>query len=96
MQKFILPLFILFVSNLAWAVDPVIRDTLPPCDSSPATGKPPCSTDSDSINIPPKTPDDKGVIVPPEIPPQGLPNRTPSKKRDLTEPKTKSENPEIK
>ncbi|MPS49074.1 hypothetical protein [Methylobacillus sp.] len=56
--------------------DPVpIDNTKPPCDRNPATGKPNCEVDSESIKAPPTMPRERdSVIVPPEVPAEGLPN----------------------
>lgn len=61
--------------------------TLPPCDQSSATSKPPCSTDSKSVTIPPAHPQEhKSVIVPPRMPQEDQPDRSIKPGADIHQP----------
>ncbi|HWU35531.1 MAG TPA: hypothetical protein VN023_09885 [Methylovorus sp.] len=61
--------------------------TLPPCDQSSATSKPPCSTDSKSVTVPPAHPQEhKSVITPPRMPQEDQPDRTMKPGADIHQP----------
>lgn len=75
MRKLLLVTAFTLVLPMAAFAEPVPLDnTVPPCDSTGTSDKPPCNADSDSIQVPPPLPNEEGgVIVPPEIPAEGLP-----------------------
>jgi len=61
--------------------------SLPPCDQSSATSKPPCSTDSKSVTVPPAHPQEhKSVIVPPRMPQEDQPDRSIKPGADIHQP----------
>lgn len=64
LRPYCLLLGLLSASALAGPID----NTVPPCDADPATARPPCSMDNDSIVAPPPMPNSEESIITPPAP----------------------------
>lgn len=63
----------------AGAVTPPADNTVSPCDYDPATPKPPCAMDDESLIAPPEMPGgDDGVITPPAPTEEGVREEPPT------------------
>ena len=79
MHKLMLALIALVIAPASITAEPQRLKDDPveaPCDNLENTEKPPCDTDSESIETPPIMPTERdSIIVPPDIPAEGLPHQ---------------------